>query len=172
MGEDHQLGADINAVARLTGQFRLRSGAISATYFDKYRFEADPKLLSRVAARMLALLPAQAEVLAGLELGGVPIATAMSLQGGRPAVFVRKAAKTYGTCQAIEGGDVHGKAVAIIEDVITTGGQVAESAAMLRDAGARIICVICAIWRVEGAPAIAGLDGVPVLAALTMADLD
>ncbi len=55
VGEDHQLGADINAVARLTGQFRLRSGAISATYFDKYRFEADPKLLSRVAARMLLL---------------------------------------------------------------------------------------------------------------------
>jgi orotate phosphoribosyltransferase len=171
MTSDTSLGADVTAVARLTGHFRLRSGAVSDTYFDKYRFESDPALLGRIAGRMLGLVPEGAEVLAGLELGGVPIATAMSLQSGLPAVFVRKAAKDYGTCQAIEGGEVSGKSVVIVEDVITTGGQVAASAAMLKAAGARILAVVCAIWRGEGEPRLAGLDAVPVLAALKGAEL-
>jgi orotate phosphoribosyltransferase len=91
MAED-QLALDVSAVSRLTGKFKLRSGQIFEEYFDKYRFESDSKLLRRVALRILPLIPEGAEVLAGLELGGVPIATAMSLEGGLPAVFVRKKA--------------------------------------------------------------------------------
>ena len=163
---DPNLGRDVNAVARLEGSFKLRSGTISNVYFDKYRFEARPDLLKRVAASMLKLVPLETEILAGLELGGVPIATAMSLQSGAPAVFVRKKAKDYGTCLAIEGGDVKGRKVVIVEDVITTGGQVALSAKDLRDAGADLIAVVCAIYRGEGEPHVNGLD-VPVFAALT-----
>ena len=163
---DPNLGRDVNAVARLEGSFKLRSGTISNVYFDKYRFEARPDLLKRVAASMLKLVPLETEILAGLELGGVPIATAMSLQSGAPAVFVRKKAKDYGTCLAIEGGDVKGRKVVIVEDVITTGGQVALSAKDLRDAGADLIAVVCAIYRGEGEPHVKGLD-VPVFAALT-----
>jgi hypothetical protein len=113
-----QLGIDINSVARLSGTFRLRSGRTSTEYFDKYRFESDPLLLRRVAQRMLELVPAGTEVLAGLELGGVPIATAMSLESGLPAVFVRKAAKEYGTCQAVEGVRIDGRKVVLVEDVV------------------------------------------------------
>jgi orotate phosphoribosyltransferase len=164
------LAADISRAARLTGTFTLRSGQVSDQYFDKYRFEAEPALLARIAAAMLPLVPAEAEVLAGLELGGVPIATAMSLQSGRRAAFVRKAAKTYGTCLAVEGGDVAGKRVAMIEDVISTGGAVVDAAALLREAGAEIVAVVCAIWRGAGEPAIAGLD-CPVHAAFRMAEL-
>lgn len=164
------LAADISRAARLTGTFTLRSGQVSDQYFDKYRFEAEPALLARIAAAMLPLVPAEAEVLAGLELGGVPIATAMSLQSGRRAAFVRKAAKTYGTCLAVEGGDVAGKRVAMIEDVISTGGAVVDAAALLREAGAEIVAVVCAIWRGAGEPAIAGLDR-PVHAAFRMAEL-
>lgn len=164
---DASLGHDVNAVARLEGEFKLRSGQISNVYFDKYRFEARPDLLKRVAAVMTSLLPADVDILAGLELGGVPIATAMSLETGIPAVFVRKKAKDYGTCLAIEGGDVTGRKVVVVEDVITTGGQVALSAADLRDAGAELVAVICAIYRGEGAPHVKGLEGVPVHAALT-----
>lgn len=125
---DDSLGRAINAACRLKGSFKLRSGQISAEYFDKYRFEANPDLLRRIAGRMLALTPAAAEFLAGLELGGVPIATAMSLGSGRPVVFVRKAAKDYGTCQAVEGAAVAGRRIVLIEDVITTGAAVAEAA--------------------------------------------
>ena len=166
-----RLAADIDAAARLKGRFTLRSGQVSDEYFDKYRFEADPTLLARVAAAMLPLVPDGAEVLAGLELGGVPIATAMSLQSGKPAAFVRKQAKAYGTCLAVEGGSVDGRAVAMIEDVITTGGAVRDAHRLLLDAGARPVAVVCAIWRGEGPPRIEGLD-LPILAALTPDDLN
>lgn len=170
MSDRSILAADISRAARLTGTFTLRSGQASDQYFDKYQFEADPTLLARVAAAMLPLVPADAEILAGLELGGVPIATAMSLQCGVRAAFVRKQAKTYGTCLAVEGSDVAGKRVVMIEDVISTGGAVLDAAALLRAAGAEIIGAVCAIWRGAGEPVIAGLD-CPVLAAFTMAEL-
>jgi len=168
---DPELGADLNAAARLTGRFVLRSGAISSEYFDKYRFEADPALLRRVASRMLALVPEGAQVLAGLELGGVPIATAMSLQSGLAAAFVRKEAKAYGTCLAVEGSDVAGKRVVIVEDVISTGGAVVDGAARLAEAGAQVIAVVCALWRGAGEPALSSLPGVPVRAAFLQSEL-
>lgn len=168
---DPALAADIARVATLRGTFRLRSGQSADTYFDKYRFEGDPVLLRRVADAMLAMVPPETEVLAGLDLGGVPIATAMALGSGLPAVFVRKQAKDYGTCLAVEGGDVTGRRVLLVEDVITTGGAVADAAALVRAAGAQVIGVVCAIWRGEGAPHIARLPALPVRAALTRADL-
>lgn len=168
---DETLATDVHAVASLEGEFRLRSGQVSTTYFDKYRFEADPQLLKRVALEMIPLLPQRAEILAGLELGGVPIATAMSLETGIPAAFVRKKAKDYGTCLAVEGGDVRGKRVVLIEDVITTGGAVADATRLVREAGAEVLGVVCAIWRGDGEPRISALPEIPVAAAMTKADL-
>ncbi len=168
---DSRLAAEIVKAARLEGRFILRSGQVATEYFDKYRFEADPHILSRVATAMLKVTPPHVQVLAGLELGGVPIATAMSLQSGKPAAFVRKEAKTYGTCLAVEGGDLTGRKVAMIEDVITTGGAVRDAHRLLVDAGAEVIAVICAIWRGVGDPAIEGLN-VPVIPAFVRKDLD
>jgi orotate phosphoribosyltransferase len=166
-----ELAEQISRVARLTGSFLLRSGQRSTHYFDKYRFETDPHLLRRVSSRMLALVPQDAEILAGLELGGVPLATAMSLESGLPAAFVRKAAKKYGTCRAVEGGDVRGRCVVIVEDVITTGGAVADAAALLSGEGAAIVGIVCAIWRGGDPMRLAPLPDVPVFAALTEAEL-
>ena len=168
---DNRLALDINAASRLTGKFKLRSGQVSEEYFDKYRFESDPSLLRRVALRMLPLVPEGTEVLAGLELGGIPIATAMSLESGLPAAFVRKTAKDYGTCQAVEGIDVHGRRVVLIEDVITTGGAVLDATALVRGAGGVVVAVVCAIWRGEGRPGIKGLPDLAVFPALTKAEL-
>jgi len=168
---DPSLPKAVTAISLLEGEFRLRSGRMSSTYFDKYRFEADPALLKRVAAEMIPLLPEGSEVLAGLELGGVPIATAISLATGLPAAFVRKKAKDYGTCLAIEGGDVAGKHVVLIEDVITTGGAVADAARLVEEAGANVIGVVCAIWRGEGPPKVAGRPSLPVFAAMNEDDL-
>jgi len=169
---DRSLATAVRVIASLEGTFRLRSGQVSTTYFDKYRFEGDPALLRRIAAEMLALVPPEAEVLAGLELGGIPIATAMALESGMPAVFVRKLAKDYGTCQAVEGGDVRGKRLVLVEDVITTGGAVADAARLVREAGAEIVGVVCAIWRGDGEPRIEALPGLRVAAAMTRADLE
>jgi len=165
------LAAEIAAVSRLRGTFKLRSGQSATEYFDKYRFESDPRLLRRVAQRMLQLLPVGTEVLAGLELGGVPIATAMSLESGLPVVFVRKSAKDYGTCQIIEGQQVAGRKVALVEDVITTGGAVADAVESVRAAGADVIVVVCAIWRGQGEPLVSRLPDLIVAPLLSSADL-
>jgi orotate phosphoribosyltransferase len=171
LSADPSLAADVAAASRLTGRFVLRSGAISAEYFDKYRFEGDPALLRRLAKRMLALLPDRVEVLAGLELGGVPIATAMSLESGLPLAFVRKAPKTYGTCLAVEGAPVANKRIAVVEDVISTGGAVEDGVGRLRDAGAKVIAVVCAVWRGAGAPALPFLPDASVRAAFLQSEL-
>ncbi len=142
-----ELARQIFKTAYLTGTFKLRSGTTSHEYFDKYRFESDPRLLAAIAEHLAPLIPQGTEVLAGLELGGVPIATALSLRTGIPAVFVRKEAKAYGTCRIAEGADFKGKKVTVIEDVITTGGQVLLSAEDLRKEGAILKDVLCVILR-------------------------
>jgi orotate phosphoribosyltransferase len=138
--------------AHLTGTFTLRSGTTSTEYFDKYRFEAEPALLRDIAEAMAPLVPGGIDALAGLELGGVPIATALSMVTGLPARFVRKEAKTYGTCQLAEGGDIEGMRLLVVEDVVTTGGQVLLSAADLRERGAKVDTVLCVIDREAGGP--------------------
>lgn len=144
-----ELAKKINQVARLQGDFLLRSGQRSSIYFDKYRFESQPELLREIANHLAPLIPPGTQVLAGLELGGVPIATALSLKTGLPVAFIRKTAKSYGTCQFAEGIDIKNKKVAVIEDVITTGGQVILSTQDLRNAGAHVDTVLCAILRSE-----------------------
>lgn len=142
-----ELAKKIYDVAHLTGEFKLRSGQISHEYFDKYRFEARPEILREIAKHMTPLIPPGTEVLAGLEMGGIPIATALSLETGLPCVFVRKEAKEYGTCQFAEGLDIQGKNVCVIEDVVTTGGQVVLSTADIRSLGAKVEHVLCVIHR-------------------------
>src|SRR4029079_18489990 len=96
---DQGLARDVDARCRLTGEFTLRSGQVAGEYFDKYLFETDPDLLARVASAMVPLLPRDTDLLGGLEMGGIPIVTVVSAQTGLPALFVRKQAKTYGTCK-------------------------------------------------------------------------
>jgi orotate phosphoribosyltransferase len=140
----------VAARCRLSGEFRLRSGQLATTYFDKYLFESDPVLLGAIASELEQCIPAGTEVLAGLELGGVPVATALSLRSGLPAVFVRKAAKAYGTEKLAEGAPITGRRVLVIEDVVTTGGQVASSTQELRDEGAIVTTALCVIDRSAG----------------------
>jgi orotate phosphoribosyltransferase len=141
------LAREIDARCRLHGSFVLRSGQVTSEYFDKYLFECDPELLGRVAEQMSVCLPAGTQLLGGLELGGVPLAVLLSQFTGLPALFVRKQAKAYGTARLAEGPDPAGKTVTLIEDVITTGGTVAAAARALRDLGATVHTVVCAIDR-------------------------
>lgn len=161
----------VDAVCRLQGQFTLRSGQSSTTYFDKYLFESDPHLLRDVAAAAADLIPSDTEVLAGLELGGVPVATALSLATGIPASFVRKEAKTYGTARLAEGARVEGRRVLIVEDIVTTGGQVVLSCRALRELGASIESALCIIDRSGGSHDL-GAEHLRLLSLLTSQDLD
>ncbi len=145
---DHlTLAKKVYTTCHLTGEFKLRSGKISNEYFDKYRLESNPEILHAITEQIISLIPQGTEILAGLEMGGIPIATALSLKTGLPVCFVRKAAKEYGTCQIAEGLDVRGKNVCIIEDVITSGGQVVLSTTDLRSLGAIVKNVVCVINR-------------------------
>jgi orotate phosphoribosyltransferase len=169
---DAALARDIDARCRLTGEFTLRSGQVATEYFDKYLFETDPDLLARVATAMVALLPDGTELLGGLEMGGIPIVTVVSAQSRIPALFVRKVAKSYGTCKLAEGPGVVGRRVTLIEDVITTGGAVRDATRALREAGAVVETVVCAIDRSPGDDNPLADVGLEIRAVLTKADLD
>lgn len=147
-----KLAREIVNIAQLKGSFELRSGQVSDTYFDKYRFESNPALLARITKQMVPLVPEDTEILAGLELGGVPIATALSLATGLPQIFVRKARKPYGTRRLAEGIDFTGARVTIVEDIITTGGAVIDAVKELRADGAEVSEVVCVILRQEETP--------------------
>jgi orotate phosphoribosyltransferase len=165
------LARRIHAAAHITGEFVLRSGATSHEYFDKYRFEADPDLLRDVADALVALLPEGIDAIAGLELGGVPLATLASQLSGLPARFVRKQAKEYGTRQLAEGGDVAGERLAVIEDVVTSGGALIESCTALRERGAEIAAVLCVIDRESGGAGNLAAEGLELRALFTTSDL-
>ena len=150
MPTDDQLARDIFDVSHLTGQFTLRSGIQATEYFDKYRFESHPQLLGRIAAAMAASVPDGTEVLAGLEMGGIPVVTALSRETGIPAAFVRKERKTYGTCKIAEGPELEGKRVTVVEDVVTRGGAVVDGVKNLREDGAIVEVVLCVVDREQG----------------------
>jgi len=169
--ERKQLAKDIFEISNLRGEFRLRSGTISNVYFDKYLFEAQPALLKRIASAMAALLPSGVDALAGLEMGGIPLATMLSQETGLPALFVRKKAKDYGTCKLAEGGEVQGKRLAVIEDVVTSGGQILLSTKDLRDLGASIETVLCVIDRESGGGENLAKEDLDLRALFTMSEL-
>src|SRR5262245_13148831 len=166
-----ELARRIWDVSHLTGSFRLRSGAESNEYFDKYRFESDPGLLRDVCAALVPLIPATTQVLAGLELGGIPIATVLGQVSGLPVTFVRKAAKEYGTCRLAEGHEVAGRRVLIVEDVVTSGGQVIKSAEDLRRLGATVHSAVCVVDRESKRQSLLKAAGIELVALFTSTEL-
>src|SRR6058998_1739022 len=157
----------IHAASHLTGQFTLRSGRTATEYFDKYRFEGDPVLLDEIAGRMAPLVPSGTEVLAGLEMGGIPVVTALGRHTGLPCAFVRKQAKPYGTRRLAEGAETKGRRVTIVEDVVTTGGQIVLSTNELRALGATITDALCVINRNPTTPTALTDAGLTLHALLT-----
>lgn len=119
----------------------------------------------------MPLIPEETELLGGLELGGVPIATLLAQASGLRVVFVRKAAKDYGTCRVSEGEDVAGRRVLIVEDVVTSGGQIVKSAEDLRRLGAIVDDAICVIDREAGGPESLRARGLKLTALFTISEL-
>ncbi|WP_432938177.1 orotate phosphoribosyltransferase [Kribbella sp. CA-253562] len=169
--ETAELGRRIYEAAHLTGQFTLRSGRTTDHYFDKYQFEADPVLLDAVTAAMVPLVPAETEVLAGLEMGGIPVVTALGRHTGLPCAFVRKEAKKYGTCRLAEGAEIEGRRVLVVEDVVTSGGQIVLSTQDLRKLGADVREALCVIDREQGGAEALGAIDLGLISLLRAADL-
>lgn len=166
-----ELAKSIYEIAHLKGEFLLRSGKTSNEYFDKYRFESNPKILEAIADQMTPLIPEDTEILAALEMGGIPIATMLSQKTGIPVCFVRKSAKEYGTCKYAEGPDINGKKLLIVEDVVTTGGQIKLSTKDLREDGAIINMAVSVIDREQGGHKSLAEVGLSFKALLSMSEI-
>lgn len=167
-----ELAKEIYRTSYITGEFLLRSGKISNEYFDKYQFESRPKLLSAIVDEFISTYDfSKYDGLAALEMGGIPIATAISLRTGLPMVLVRKKAKEYGTCRIAEGMEINGKQLLIVEDVVTSGGQIILSTDDLRKAGATVENAICVIDREQGGPEKLLEAGIKLFPLFTMTEL-
>jgi orotate phosphoribosyltransferase len=146
-----QLAHRIAEVSLLRGEFLLRSGRKSNYYLDKYRFETQPDVLIELGKLFAEKITAKVDRIAGAELGAVPLAAAAAMASGKPFVIVRNQKKDYGTSKLVEGILNAGETVLIVEDVLTTGGQVLEAAKSLKEAGAKIDRIVAVIDRLEGA---------------------
>jgi orotate phosphoribosyltransferase len=169
-----ELGRRLLERAYLEGDFVLRSGRRSRYYLDKYRFETEPALLAGLGREIAALQrehAADAELLAGPELGAVPLAAAASMEAGLPFVIVRKAAKDYGTANRLEGVFAPGQRVCVVEDVVTSGGALLDAVTALREAGLDVCAAICVVDREEGGAAAIAAQGVSFHPLFTATDL-
>ena len=132
------------------GRFVLTSGAISDYYIDIKKASTDPKILKIIAQQMSDYTKGY-DMLAGMELGAVPLVVALALETGIPYVIIRKEKREHGTGKQIEGGDVKGKSVLIVEDVTTSGGSVVKTIQILRENNAEVEKVLVVVDRENGA---------------------
>jgi len=132
------------------GRFVLTSGAISDYYIDIKKASTNPKILKLIAQQMKPLAEGY-DILAGMELGAVPLVVALALETGKPYVIIRKEKREHGTGKQIEGGEVGGKNVLIVEDVTTSGGSVVKTIQILREQNAEVEKVLAVVDRESGA---------------------
>ena len=148
-----QLAKRIAEVSLLRGEFTLRSGRKSNYYLDKYLFETQPDVLAELGRMFAERVTPAVQRIAGAELGAVALAAAAGMASGKPFVLIRNQKKDYGTSKLVEGKLERGDTVMIVEDVLTTGGQVIEAAKTLQDAGAKVEKIVAVVDRLEGARA-------------------
>jgi orotate phosphoribosyltransferase len=150
---DSELGTRLVERALLEGDFVLRSGRRSTWYLDKYRFETDPELLRTLGERIAGVVgecEPDANRLAGPALGAVALAASASMASGLPFIIVRGETKEYGTAKRIEGSFEPGELVCLVEDVVTSGGALAEAVSAVRQEGLVVRNAVCVVDREEG----------------------
>ena len=131
---------DIHAVGFLLEKpLQFKSGLISPVYVDNRSLIYHPATWHNVINAMSRYVAEQGlefDVIAGVETAGIPHSAVLAYQRSVSSIFVRKQAKTHGTKNRIEGGDVEGKRVLLIEDHISTGLSSLDAVGALRDNGA------------------------------------
>ncbi|MDI9394312.1 MAG: orotate phosphoribosyltransferase [Euryarchaeota archaeon] len=134
------------------GDFTLASGKKSKYYIDIKKASTDPRTL-KIIARQAALRIKEMDVniVSGVELGGVPLATAVSLETELPLLLVRKSVKEYGTKSRFVGDLKPEDRLVMLEDVTTSGGSVRNAIEVVRETGASVRYVITVVDREEGA---------------------
>ena len=152
------------------GQFTLASGRTSTYYVDIKRAVTRPDLLRTIGEAMTPFARG-VDRIAGVELGAIPIAAAVSLASGKPYVMVRKSTKEHGTKKEFEGELVRGEKVLFVEDVVTTGGTLRAAIERLRHHGALVDEVVAVVDREEGGKIALAEIGVRLRALLYAKDL-
>ncbi len=131
------------------GDFTLTSGKKSKFYVDMKLASTDPEILGLIAKEFSKHISDEIDFIAGMELGAVPLAVALSLETGLPYSMIRKSAREHGTGSRIEGPS-QGKAI-LVDDVATTGGSNIESIKSLIDENVEVLQVMVVVDREEGA---------------------
>lgn len=154
------------------GRFTLKSGQISPIYIDLRLIISYPDVLRQAAKLMWDKVHnCHMDLICGIPYTALPIATCISLQHSIPMVMRRKEKKSYGTKQTIEGAYTAGQRCLLVEDVITTGGSVIETATDLEEVGLQITDVVVLIDREQGGKKNLEEKNYKVHAALTLSDI-
>lgn len=176
------LSALVRELAVVRGEVTLASGLTSDFYVDMRRATLHHQAAPLIGHVMLDLLeeagfgPEEVDAVGGLTMGADPVATAMLHAAASrgldlDAFVVRKEAKGHGMRRRVEGPDVAGRRVVVLEDTSTTGGSPLTAMEALREAGAEVLAVAVVVDRDTGAREVIEAAGVPYLAALGLTDL-
>ena len=132
------------------GHFVLTSGAVSDYYIDIKNASTDPNTLKKIAEAMAEYAEGY-DLIAGMELGAVPLVVALSLKTKIPYVIVRKDKRKHGTSKQLEGGSVKNKKILVVEDVTTSGGSVVKTLQILHENHGNVDKVLVVVDRESGA---------------------
>ncbi|UXM85244.1 orotate phosphoribosyltransferase [Methanococcus aeolicus] len=157
------------------GDFTLASGKKSNYYVNIKKATTNPKILKTVAQLINIYIEEDKKnpnlKIAGVELGSVSIATAVSLETEKDLIIIRKKAKDYGTKSKIEGTLNNGDTVIMVEDVTTTGGSVIKAIQEVRENGGIVDKVFVIVDRNEGAKENLKEIGVELIALVNVEEL-
>lgn len=170
-----ELAELIKELAVVHGEVTLSSGKKADYYIDVRRATLHSRA-SRLIGQLLRETTSDwdFDAVGGLTLGADPVATAIMHADGRAinAFVVRKETKKHGMQRRIEGPDIVGKKVLVVEDTTTTGNSPLTAVAALREAGAEVIGVATVVDRATGADEVIAAEGVPYRFLLGLDDLD
>lgn len=179
MGIEQQVAAALVAIGAVgfapERPVTFKSGLISPVYVDNRRIPYWPDAFHTVVEGFVAAIARHTiryEVIAGVEAGGIPHSAALGYALRQSSVFVRKQVKEHGTRSRIEGGDVAGKRVLLVEDLVTTGGSSLASVQALRDEGALVeACLAIVSYEFREADTAFDSAGVRLYALTSFADI-
>ncbi|MDK2831670.1 MAG: orotate phosphoribosyltransferase [Methanolobus sp.] len=154
------------------GDFTLASGKKSSYYIDIKKASTDPKTLKIIAKEAGKVIKdMNLDAVGGVVLGGVPLATAVSMETDLPLILIRKSEKEYGTGGRFVGDFQEGSKILLLEDVTTSGGSVMDAIVAIREAGAVVDSVITVVDRESGAEKSLSDIGVKLVPLVRASDL-
>jgi orotate phosphoribosyltransferase len=153
-----------------TGEFILSSGKKSKFYIDIKQASTNPKILKEIAQSMAEHLSGENKI-AGMELGAVPLAVALSLESDLPYLIIRKAPRGHGTGKLIEGNIAVDDRVLLVEDVTTTGTSLVKAVNTIRNEGGKVERALVVVDREEGAYGLLKEQGVELLPLVRVSEM-